>query len=140
VALLALIDRLRHLLDRRNPSHALGRRGEDLAQRYLQRQGYRILARNWRGQPRAEVDIVALDGVCTVFVEVKSLASAAGCSPERMVSELKRVEQRICARAWARRAGIAPEQVRFDLVTVVFDDPPVIEHIIDAWGRRGVTR
>ena len=49
--LLALLDSLRYaaLRGRRRSERSLGRRGEDLAHRYLQKRGYRILARNAYG-------------------------------------------------------------------------------------------
>ena len=48
-----------------------GLHGEDLAVRALERAGYAILARRYRVRA-GEIDIVALDGRCLVFVEVKS--------------------------------------------------------------------
>lgn len=133
--LLSSIDTLRHaaLRGRTRGAYALGRRGEDLAHRYLQKKGYRILARNWTGPHLAEVDIVAEREGRIVFVEVKSRAGEEHGSPERAVGELKIAAQRRAARAWARRAGIEAIQIRFDLITVVFDDPPQIEHFSDAW-------
>jgi putative endonuclease len=133
--LLSFIDSLRHaaLRGRSRSERALGRRGEDLAHRYLQRQGFRILARNWTGPRLAEVDIVAEYDGRTVFVEVKSRAGVEFGSPERAMDDLKVVAQRRAAQAWARRAGIEASGIRFDLVTVVFTDPPRIEHFPDAW-------
>ena len=55
-------DWFRHLARRRrwNPSQALGRRGEDLAHRFLRRQGYTIVARNYRlAAGDAEADVIA---------------------------------------------------------------------------------
>lgn len=49
----------------------VGRRGEDCAAAYLERQGYAIIARNWR-TCRGELDIVARDGEWLVFVEVRA--------------------------------------------------------------------
>jgi putative endonuclease len=133
--LLSLFDSLRYaaLRGRRRSAHALGRRGEDLAHRYLQKKRYRILARNWTGPQLAEVDIVAQQDGQTVFVEVKSRAGEEYGSPERAMNDLKIVAQRRAARAWARRAGIEATGIRFDLVTVVFTKPPRIEHFPDAW-------
>ena len=133
--LLSRFDWLRNaaLRGRRRGSQSLGRRGEDLAHRYLQKKGFRILARNWTGPHLAEVDIVAeLDGR-TIFVEVKSRAGVEHGSPERAIHDLKIVAQRRAARAWARRAGIEATGIRFDLITVVFNEPPRIEHFPDAW-------
>jgi putative endonuclease len=133
--LLSSIDMLRHaaLRGSTRSTHALGRRGEDVAHRYLQEQGYRILARNWTGPYLAEVDIVAERDGRTIFVEVKSRAGEEYGSPERAMDELKIAAQRRAARAWARRAGIEAMRIRFDLITVVFAEPPQIEHFPDAW-------
>jgi putative endonuclease len=133
--LLSMMDSLRHaaLRGRSRSAQSLGRRGEDLAHRYLQKQGFRILARNWTGPQLAEVDIVAQQDGQTVFVEVKSRAGDEHGSPDRAMDDLKIVAQRRAARAWARRAGIEAAGIRFDLVTVVFTEPPRIEHFPDAW-------
>ena len=50
---------------------SLGQHGEDLAVAYLTRQGYEIVARNWRTRA-GELDIVARDGEWLVFVEVRT--------------------------------------------------------------------
>jgi putative endonuclease len=133
--LLARFDALRYaaLRGRTRSTQSLGRRGEDLAHRYLQSKGFRILARNWTGPHLAEADIVASDQGRTVFVEVKSRADDDFGSPERAMDDLKILAQRRAARAWARRAGIEASEIRFDLVTVVFTNPPRIEHFPDAW-------
>ena len=133
--LLSRIDALRAFVSRgrTTPRRALGRRAEDLAHRYLQRHGYRVLARNWTGPRLAEVDIVAEDGERTVFVEVKSRQGEEHGSPERAVDSLKQIAQRRAARAWARAARIDVGMIRFDLVTVVFGNPPRVEQQIDAW-------
>jgi putative endonuclease len=120
--------------------HARGRYGEDLAMRYLQAKGLRMLARNWRPMPLCEVDLVALDGEQTVFVEVKSRQTDRFGDPERLLDALKTVAQRRSAQAWAQRAGCEAEAIRFDLVTVQWDDPPRIEHVEGAWSLRGDRR
>ncbi|MGC8781941.1 MAG: YraN family protein, partial [Anaerolineae bacterium] len=53
---------------------AIGKQGEDRAVAYLEQLGYAILARNWRTR-RGELDIVARDGECLVFVEVRTRRS-----------------------------------------------------------------
>jgi putative endonuclease len=50
---------------------SLGRLGENLACRELERRGYVILARRYR-QSGGEIDIVARDGGTVVFIEVKA--------------------------------------------------------------------
>src|SRR5215469_3888892 len=51
-----------------------GARGEKLAYRFLKRNGYRILFRNFRGRSGGEIDVVCRDNDTLVFVEVKTRA------------------------------------------------------------------
>ena len=80
-----------------------------------------------------EVDIIARDGDITAFIEVKSRRSAEGGSPDRQIDETKRCNMTRAARAYAARAGIAWNQVRFDVISVVFTQPPSIVHQQDAF-------
>ena len=52
-----------------------GRIGEDIAKKYLQKLGYKIIDMNWHYSKNAEIDIIAEDGKILVFVEVKTRAS-----------------------------------------------------------------
>lgn len=117
-----------------SPDAALGRRGEDLAHRYLRSAGFVIVARNYR--PNAgdvEVDIVARDNGTLVFIEVKSRISAEFGSPERAIDSEKQKRIVRAARSYATRAGIDWNQVRFDTVSIVFTKPPSIVHQQDAF-------
>jgi putative endonuclease len=72
-ALSSFSAKLRKRLSRANPDHLeRGARGEKLACRYLRRNGYKILYRNFRGRSGGEIDIVARDGDTLVFIEVKT--------------------------------------------------------------------
>lgn len=124
------LDRLRDRKRRRlwNASRSLGRRAEDLAHRYLQRQGYIVVARNYRlASGDAEADLVAWENDVLAIVEVKSRESAEYGPPERAISHTKRIHMARVAREFAARSGTPWEQVRFDIVTVIFTEPPQIE-------------
>ena len=54
-----------------------GRRGENIAAEYLVRQGFVLLERNYR-RLGCEVDIIAMDGETTVFIEVSSRTVGLG--------------------------------------------------------------
>jgi putative endonuclease len=131
-----LLDFARDIARRRhwNPDKALGRRGEDLAHRFLRRQGYTIVARNYRlASGAAEADLVARDGDALVFVEVKTRRDAGHGPPERAMSPEKHLHLRRVAREYARKASIPIEQARGDLVTVVLSDPPEIQLVRNAF-------
>src|SRR5438067_7743405 len=49
-----------------------GAQGETLARRFLRRNGYKILYRNFKGRSGGEIDIVCRDNDTLVFVEVKT--------------------------------------------------------------------
>lgn len=124
-----MLDSLRHQQRSKtwNPTLAAGRRGEDLAHRYLQRQGYIVVARNYRlAAGDAEADIVAWDRETLVVVEVKSRESGEYGPPERAVGPAKRAHMMRVAREFAARAATPLERVRLDIVTVLFTEPPTI--------------
>jgi putative endonuclease len=112
---------------------ALGRRGEDLAHRYLQKAGYRVVARNYKPGTDTEIDIVARKGELVVFVEVKSRRSAEHGAPERAIDSDKHKNIVRGARAYTTRAAIHWSKVRFDVVSIVFTEPPSILHQQDAF-------
>ena len=51
---------------------SIGRNGEEIAVKYLEKQGYKILETNRRFSRYCEIDIIALDKNTLVFVEVKT--------------------------------------------------------------------
>ncbi len=129
-------DYLRHRARRSrwSPDLALGRRGEDLAHRYLRRQGFTIVARNYRlPSGDAEADVVGWHGEELVFVEVKTRRSGEHGPPERAVGEEKRQHLRRVAREYARRSNTPLERLRFDLVSVVLANPPDLEWLPGAF-------
>src|SRR5512140_2089746 len=91
--LLRFSDSMRHRarLRRWSPDLALGRRGEDMAHRFLRKQGFQVVARNYRARSGAgEIDLVAWEGSTLVFVEVKSRRTEEFGAPDRAVDRDKR--------------------------------------------------
>ena len=116
---------------------SLGRRGEDYAHRFLQRKGYRIVARNYRTAAGGnEVDLIAWHGEHLVFVEVKSRTSDESSAPERAVTPEKQRRIVRAAQDYARRSKVEWGQVRFDVVAIVDGRSPVIHLYPDAFGSR----
>jgi putative endonuclease len=125
--------RRRHMTE----DHALGRRGEDIAHRFLQRAGLIVVDRNYRMASGAgEVDLVAWEGDTLVFIEVKSRQTDEHGSPDRAIGPQKQSSLIRTARQYARQAEVPWEKVRFDVVNVVFEtNPPAITHLRDVFGR-----
>ena len=95
----------------------LGRRGERAAEKYLKRNGYRIVARNFRAAG-AEIDLVAMDGDVLVFVEVKTRRGIDAGAPEEAVDERKQRQIRRAAELFAMRYREDEIEMRFDIVAV----------------------
>ena len=132
-------DWLRHLarLRKWTPAQALGRRGEDLAHRYLRAKGFIVVARNYRlSSGDAEADLIAWEGDTLVFVEVKSRETADFGPPERAIGEEKRSHLVRIAREYSRKTETPWDKIRFDVIGVVFTKPPTIELTRDAFSTR----
>src|SRR5512142_733576 len=101
-----ILDQLRHARRRRTWDHdlAAGRGGEDLAHRFLRKQGYTIVARNYRlSSGDAEADLIAREGEDLVIVEVKTRATDEYGPPEQAVTPEKRRHLMRVAREYARK-------------------------------------
>lgn len=130
-----LSDRARQLRERRSltPGAALGRRGEDLAHRYLRSCGYSVIARNYKPGLDSEIDIVARNGGTLVFVEVKSRMTAEFGTPDRAVDGEKQRHILRAARAFVSRSGDSWNNVRFDVISIVFEGAPALSHFRDVF-------
>src|ERR1700694_2842008 len=106
---------------------ALGKTGEDLACRELERRGYVIIARRSRC-PSGELDIVARDGRTLVFVEVKARDSHAFGDAAEAVTWWKQRRIVRLASEYVMRHHLSDSPCRFDVVSIHFDEGrPVIE-------------
>jgi putative endonuclease len=132
-------DGLRHRYRRGSmPTEAVnGKLGEDLAHRLLRRNGFTVVARNYRPPSgRGEIDLIAYDCGKLVFVEVKTRASTEFGAPEDAVDAEKRLFIERAARDYARRREVDWNEVRFDVVNIVLGDTPRVELRKDAFPRR----
>ena len=66
-----------------------GNAGEDLACRFLERNGYKILERNKHYSRFCEIDIIAQYKKTVVFVEVKTRTTAAFGTPAEAITKTK---------------------------------------------------
>jgi putative endonuclease len=106
---------------------ALGKAGEDLACRELERLGYAILARRYRRRG-GELDIVAKDGETIVFVEVKARRGQGWGAGAEAVTPLKQRRMTRIALEYLVRQRLTRHACRFDVVSIdVGPGEPAIE-------------
>jgi putative endonuclease len=122
-----------------------GREGERLAYFHLRRQGYVMVARNWRTRGRkGEIDLIGWDDGVLCFIEVKTRTTHAVAPAEAAVDHAKQRELRGMAALYLRRhcgnRGPRPAS-RFDVVSVylVAEQPPEIELFRDAFSWRSMS-
>jgi putative endonuclease len=122
---LRVLDRAARWLPHRAgaPAHLeTGRRGEEEAYFYLRRQGYVIIARNYRSpRCKSELDIVGWDGATLCFVEVKTRTTRRIQPAEAAVDPEKRRDLSQVARDFLRRIKGEPP-FRFDIVSVYLEE------------------
>ena len=113
----------------------LGVRGEKLAARFLRRQGFKILYRNFRGRQGGEIDLVCRDHDTLVFVEVKTRTREDFGRPLEAVNQRKQRRLSLGGLAWLRLLGNPDIIFRFDIVEVVIADgaTPRVELIRNAF-------
>ncbi len=96
----------------------IGDFGESIAVKYLEQKGYDIVERNFR-MKCGELDIIAQDGECLVFVEVKTRKSNRFGEPSEYVDYKK--QQRIKKTAMIY-ADSENTDMRFDVVEVLYEE------------------
>jgi len=82
----------------------LGRYGETLAARYLESKGFSLCARNWRC-PAGEIDLIARDGDCLVFVEVRTRRKQDFGTPEESITAAKQAHLIAVAQTYVQEQG-----------------------------------
>ena len=110
-----------------------GKRGEDVAAAALVRNGYEILARNWRCT-EGELDLVAKHRGEVVFVEVRARADGTGAALES-ISPRKSARLQNLAQAYLAEHGLDDAAYRIDVVAVhLMRDTVSIEIVENAIG------
>lgn len=106
--------------------------GEDLATKFLQRKGFKILERNF-GIRYGEIDIIALDYKenSLVFIEVKTRTSNNFGTPLESITSRKIDSLVKTAQFYKLTHPLLPENLRIDAISVNLfkDKDPKIEHI-----------
>src|SRR5437762_1083080 len=114
-------------------TQAFGELGERIAERWLRRQGWRVVQRRFRSGHR-DIDLVVEREGTIVFVEVKARRGAEFGDPVEAVNWRKQKELSRSASVWIERHGRASECYRFDVVGVLMDGGRVrVRHVPNAF-------
>ncbi|MBI4058663.1 YraN family protein [Candidatus Microgenomates bacterium] len=108
------------------PNLALGKAGEDYALQLLKKQGYKIIARNFRSK-FGEIDIVAQHNKELVFIEVKTRWSKRFGVPEEAVTLRKLQHLTRAAEYFKLRNPQTPAVMRFDVVSIEIKNGIVVD-------------
>jgi len=107
---------------------SLGQSGEKKAEKYLIKNGYEILERNYRCK-FGEIDIIASKDGYTVFVEVKTRKNSSFGRGFEAVDTRK--QQKLILTAQAYMSSRRETSARFDVISI---DAGEITHIQNAFG------
>jgi putative endonuclease len=97
---------------------ALGKKGEELALRYLKKNGYRIIERNYVCK-MGEMDIIAKEKETLVFVEVKTRTSTSFGPPQLAVNFSKQRQMSKVALHFLKENHLEEVKARFDVVAIL---------------------
>jgi putative endonuclease len=96
----------------------LGRSGEELAARFLKKNGYKIILRNYKNR-FGEIDIIARDKDALCFIEVKTRSSDRFGLPQEAISAFKKRQLTKVALGFLKEKVLLNVKARFDVVAVI---------------------
>ena len=99
---------------------SLGDLGEKVAQKFLRKQGYRIVEVNYRCIG-GEIDIIATDKKTLVFVEVRSKSNIVHGLPVETIDQKKQNKIRYAAQQYIYKNNLEEMFCRFDVVSIVWE-------------------
>lgn len=116
-----------------------GSRSERAAERFLKQLRYRLVGRNFRCE-FGEIDLIALDGDCLVFVEVRSTEEKQTERPAESVGPAKQRQLTKLALYYLKQKRLLDHAARFDVIIISWPDgakAPTIEHHVNAFEATG---
>lgn len=106
----------------------LGQNGEEIAENFLIKQGYKILERNRHFSRYCEIDIIALDKDTLVFVEVKTRKSEICGHPLEAITQTKYKNIRTGLSLYLQENSNY-KKFRIDVISVLLKPKLEIKHL-----------
>ena len=94
-----------------------GKRGEEIATKYLETQGYKILCNNFRCL-QGEIDIIAKDNETIVFIEVKTRTGFKYGEAKEAVNKLKQKHIYKAVEYYLYKNKLEDAFIRIDVIEV----------------------
>ena len=101
-----------------NSRQLLGKSGEKTIAKYLQKNGYKIIVKNYRCKV-GEIDIIAMDGPYLVFIEVKTRSGFGFGPPSSAVDARKQRQISRAAQYYLAEQQLFDSPARFDVVSIL---------------------
>jgi len=102
----------------RREKKELGKRGEEVALRFLKKKGYRIIEKNYACK-MGEMDLIAKEKDTLVFIEVKTRTSALFGPPQLAVNFSKQRQLSKVALNYLKEKHLEEVKARFDVVAIL---------------------
>lgn len=115
---------------RRTAKQVEGDAGEDQALRFLEKQGLKLVERNFRCKG-GEIDLIMQDGRSLVFVEVRKRAASNYGSAAASVTARKQARLVIAAQTFLQRYTMPPA-CRFDVIAIDGEAMEWLQNAIEA--------
>ena len=101
-------------------NQSFGRIGQNFAEKYLRGLGYKIIVKNFNTR-WGEIDIIAKDGDCFVFVEVKTRRDTEYGAPEEAVTKTKQRHLLAAAQIYLSKIHRINDPWRVDVIALIGD-------------------
>ena len=110
----------------------VGTEKENLAAEYLKKKGYFIIEKNYRVR-QGEIDLIARDGMCIVFVEVKYRANGrSGDALEAVTgAKIRQISKTAHFYLNQKKISIDNTPIRFDVIGINGDSITHVENAFD---------
>ena len=116
-------------MNSKSSNKKIGKQGEDLACKYLEKKGWKILERNFHYSRFSEIDIIAKDGNDIVFVEVKARSTMVNGHPFESINYQKIQNIFKAGLAYVKTTNERYNKYRIDIISVLGTENPKIEHL-----------
>lgn len=116
-------------MNSKSSNKIIGRLGEERAQKFLKKMGWKILETNYRYSRFAEIDIIAKDKDIIVFIEVKTRSTTNFGHPFEAISKSKLQNIFKAGLAYLQTTKETYKSYRIDVVSVIGKENPKVEHL-----------